>query len=199
VVPATRKATGNLKRRNMEKAFGFSENIMVGVDESVNSTIPAEKVPLNKQGQPYGPRADYPPEYKISKVAKNLILQLKGTKLNPEDADAIVEQLGFVTHGWGKKAKIPSNLPTVFHIVNGVVTPNLEILLGSVLGTIDASIPNKEQNRAVKHIIRKDFDEAYYDILRRSFPDDDFGFSGEYAIQPETSKDKAFHLATLKE
>jgi uncharacterized protein (DUF697 family) len=199
VVPATRKATGNLKRRNMEKAFGFSENIMVGVDESVNSTIPAEKVPLNKQGQPYGPVADYPIEYKLSATAKNILQQMRGVTLKPEDADAIVEELGHITHGWVKKVEVPSNLPTVFHIVNGVVTPNLEILLGSVLGTIDASIPNKEQNRAVKHIIRKDFDEAYYDILRRSFPDDDFGFSGEYAIQPETSKDKAFHLATLKE
>jgi hypothetical protein len=88
-------------------------------------------------------------------------------------------------------------IKTTTHIVSGAVTPNLELLLGSVLGTIDASIPNKEQNKAVKHIIRMAFDEAYSDILRRSYPST-FSFSGEYCLEPLTRKEVAFQRGSIK-
>jgi hypothetical protein len=91
------------------------------------------------------------------------------------------------------------NIPTVIQIVNGMVTPNLQLLLSSVLGTIDASIPNKDQNKAVKHIIRKAFDDAYIDILRRAYPNSDYGFAGDYMLQPESNREKAFNPQLVKE
>ena len=93
----------------------------------------------------------------------------------------------------------PSAFPTVARIVNGIVTPNLRVLLASVLGAIDASIPNKDQNKAVKHIMRKAFDDAYCNILERSYPDDDFGFDGEYNLEPEPNRAKAYAAGFLKQ
>jgi hypothetical protein len=81
---------------------------------------------------------------------------------------------------------------TVGHVINCIAIPNLRVVLGNVLGAIDASIPNKEQNKAVKHIVRTSFDEAYYDILRRAYPDFQFGSGGGYAIEPEVNRGKAF-------
>jgi hypothetical protein len=89
----------------------------------------------------------------------------------------------------------PENIGTVCTVVNEIVTPNLQILLASVLGTIDASIPNKEQNRAVKHIVRKQFDDAYIDIQRRAYPDCAFGSSPEYYLEPNA---KAFQVGTIR-
>jgi len=91
------------------------------------------------------------------------------------------------------------HMSTVVQIVNGIVTPNLRVLLASVLGAIDASIPNKDQNRAVRHIVRKQFDDAYGDILRRSYPDTNLGFDGGYAIEPEVDRSKAFAQGFLKQ
>lgn len=87
------------------------------------------------------------------------------------------------------------NVGIVCTVVNGIVTPNLQILLASVLGTIDASIPNKEQNRAVKHLVRKQFDDAYIDIQRRAYPDCAFGASAEYYLEPNA---KAFQVGTIR-
>lgn len=61
-----------------------------------------------------------------------------------------------------------------------IVSPNLQSLLGSVLTSIDASIPNKDQNKATKHLICKQFDEAYCDILDKALPDAEPGY--DYAI-----------------
>ena len=86
----------------------------------------------------------------------------------------------------------PENVGIISQVTNSVVTPNLQVLLASVLGTIDASIPNKDQNRAVKHIVRKQFDTVYEDILRRCYPDCGFEFNSDYSLHPEPNKDKAF-------
>lgn len=88
------------------------------------------------------------------------------------------------------------NMGIVCQVVNGIVTPSLQILLCSVLGAIDASIPNKDQNRAVKHILRKQFDDAYLNICRLSYPDMNMGASGgEYYLEPNA---KAFSQGTIR-
>lgn len=69
--------------------------------------------------------------------------------------------------------------------VNDAVISNLELLLGSVLTSIDASIPNKDQNKATKHIIRKQFDEVYFRILKLYHPGCEFGIAPGYAVQPK--------------
>jgi hypothetical protein len=186
--------------------------VIAGVDTSVSSptttfTVTTEETPSTNNN-----------ESTSSKVAKNILLQMRGVTLTPEDADEIVEELGHVVHGWDKKDIVPifsnpadaekyaaerayvKSIPTVVRIVNGTVEPNLRVLLASVLGTIDASMPNKEQNKAVKHIIRKDFDDAYFDILRRSYPDSNFASDeSDYAVQPEPNKRKAFSEGFLNQ
>jgi hypothetical protein len=88
---------------------------------------------------------------------------------------------------------------TVTQVVNGIVIPNLRVMLASVLGTIDASVPNKDQNKAIKHLIRKQFDDAYSDIVRRAYPDSNFSFDGGYAVEPELDRAKAFSQGFLKQ
>jgi hypothetical protein len=83
-------------------------------------------------------------------------------------------------------------------VMNGIVTPNLRVLLADVLGALDASIPNRDQNKAVKHIVRTAFDRTYYDILRRAYPDTSFGHDGGYAVEPEPDRAKVFSGSTLK-
>ena len=84
-------------------------------------------------------------------------------------------------------------------IVSNVVIPNLMVLLGETLGAIDAAIPNKDQNRAVKHIIRTSFDRTYFDILRRAYPEAEFAQgSDSYALRPEPDRNKAFASTNLK-
>jgi hypothetical protein len=43
-------------------------------------------------------------------------------------------------------------------------------LLGNVLSLVDASIPNKDQNKATKHLTRKAFDSALMDIHNMAWP-----------------------------
>ena len=43
-------------------------------------------------------------------------------------------------------------------------------LLGTVLSQIDASVPNKDQNKAMKHLVRKAFDETILDIHGMAWP-----------------------------
>jgi hypothetical protein len=83
-------------------------------------------------------------------------------------------------------------------LMNGAVIPSLRVLLADVFAAIDASIPNKDQNRAVKRIITASFDAAYFDVLRRAYPDCNFGHSGAPAITPEPNRDKAFADARIK-
>jgi hypothetical protein len=90
----------------------------------------------------------------------------------------------------------PQNVGVVCAVVNANVIPNLRVLLANVLGAIDASIPNKDQNRALRHIIRTEFDRAHQDILQRAYPTCSFGFEG-YSLDPELSRSKAFSQATL--
>jgi len=135
---------------------------------------------------------------KLSRTAENILLQMRGVTLSPEDADAIVEELGHVAHGWRKKVEIPSTLPTVVQIVNGVVTPTMQSLLYDILGVIDASIPNKDQNRAVKNIVRSGFDKAYIDILRESYPESNFAMGPGHALEPSPDKSNAILSANLK-
>lgn len=76
-------------------------------------------------------------------------------------------------------------------LVDGVVIPQMRVLLASILGTVDASLPNKDQNRAVKHIVRTNFDAAYFSILRGFFPLHNFANGPGYALTPEPDKVKA--------
>ena len=42
-----------------------------------------------------------------------------------------------------------------------------------------------DQNKAVKHIVRKQFDDAYLNICRLAYPDMNMGASGgEYYLEP---------------
>jgi len=91
----------------------------------------------------------------------------------------------------------PEYVPVVTHIVNANVIPNLRVLLASALGAIDAAIPNKDQNRAVRHIVRTQFDAAYADILQRAYPTCQFGWESCYAVEPELSRSKAFSGLTV--
>ena len=43
-------------------------------------------------------------------------------------------------------------------------------LLGNVLSQIDASVPNKDQNKAMKHLVRKEFDRAIMDVNQMAWP-----------------------------
>jgi methionine synthase II (cobalamin-independent) len=98
-----------------------------------------------------------------------------------------------------KDSRESARLSTTIHLINAVVTPNLRILLASVLGAVDASIPNKDQNKAVKGIVRRAFDEAYLDIIVKTHPDCSFGqTSDEYALTPATNKAEAFSSALQK-
>jgi len=81
-----------------------------------------------------------------------------------------------------------SEPPTVSQIVNGVVTPSLQVLLFNVLSVIDASVPNKEQNRAIKRLIHDGFDKAYMEILRESFPESNFQLGPGNAVTPQADK-----------
>ena len=82
---------------------------------------------------------------------------------------------------------------TVSNVALYNVMPNIRVLLAEVIGALDASIPNKDQNRAVKHIIRQAFDRAYFDIISRAYPDGNFGQSGgDYAVSPAVNRIEAF-------
>lgn len=89
------------------------------------------------------------------------------------------------------------SLPAIVQIVNGVVTPELQVLLSNILSTIDASMPNKDQNRAVRHLIRKAFDESYFQILKESYPDSNFAYGPDYSLQPEPNRGKSRMDASL--
>ena len=99
---------------------------------------------------------------------------------------------------------IPANAPwkpdwtTTSHIVNTNVIPNLRLLLAEILGATDAAIPNKEQNKALKHIIRSSFDRTYFDIHQRAYPDCNYSSGPGYALSPETDRYKAFSDVLIK-
>ena len=80
-------------------------------------------------------------------------------------------------------------VPSVDYAVNQIVIPALSKLLAKVLAITDASVPNKDQNRGVKKIIREAFDEAYFQVLRGAFPDVQFGqMTSFYSLEPEPDK-----------
>ena len=89
----------------------------------------------------------------------------------------------------------PDYLTTVY-IVNSIVIPNLRLLLGNVINAINASVPNKDQNKAITHIVRQSFDEMYFDVLRKAYPDCNFEQDGTYAVSPSMKRSEVF--ATLK-
>ena len=86
--------------------------------------------------------------------------------------------------------------PTIPQFFNGIVTPSLQVLLHDVLSIIDASIPNKEQNKAVKNLLRNGFDKAWLDITRESYPDSNFQMGPGHALEPYQDKYKAIIGAT---
>lgn len=70
---------------------------------------------------------------------------------------------------------------------DGVVKPNLQILLAMVLGDIDASIPNKDQNKAVKNLVRRQFDEQMLEIQRMWVQISHYGTTDQYLLKPDPS------------
>jgi len=58
------------------------------------------------------------------------------------------------------------------------VTESLQDLMRNVLVLLDASIPNKDQNRAVKKFIEKEFDSGFLEILKDTDPQN----AGEYCV-----------------
>lgn len=90
---------------------------------------------------------------------------------------------------WNEKV---ATLRTKVEVMNGAVLPNMRLLLGEVIGVIDASIPNKDQNRAIKHLVRSAFDRAYFDINSRVYPEANYAQGPGYALSPETDRTKAF-------
>ena len=57
-------------------------------------------------------------------------------------------------------------LPTdVKNLIRRGVTESFQDLMRNVLVLIDASIPNKDQNRALKKCVQKEFDSAFVNIL----------------------------------
>ena len=82
---------------------------------------------------------------------------------------------------------------TTVYIVNSIVIPDLRLLLGRVLNAVNATVPNKDQNKAMTHIVRQAFDDAYYDILRQSYPDCNFGQADDaFAVTPATKRSEVF-------
>ena len=51
------------------------------------------------------------------------------------------------------------------------VNEAFKVLLPETLSLIDASIPNKEQHRAVSRLVEDRIDNAYVDILAAAYPD----------------------------
>ena len=67
--------------------------------------------------------------------------------------------------------KTPYDLPTgVKNLIQKQVTESLQALMRNILVLIDASIPNKDQNRAVKKFIQKEFDSAFVESLKDTDP-----------------------------
>ena len=169
VVPATRKATGKPERTNMK-------NTTVGVDPTVSSTSSA--IPYTSDGP-----------VSSSDTHSHPKTHQEHTEPHKDCEEcAAVPAVPYLAR--------PEHVGTVCQVVNGIVTPSFQILLASVLGSVDASIPNKEQNRAVKHIIRKQFDDAYLNIQKLSYPDVTFGGSAEYYLEPNP---KAFQQGTIRQ
>ena len=90
----------------------------------------------------------------------------------------------------------PPAPPTIPQFFNGCVTSNIQFLLHDVLSIIDASIPNKEQNKAVKNLIRNGFDKAWLDMTREAYPDSNFQMGPGHAIEPYQDKYKEIMGAT---
>lgn len=78
------------------------------------------------------------------------------------------------------------------YVICSVATPAFRRLLTWVLNTIDASIPNKDQNRAMKRTIREDFDTAYIAMHALAYPENSYKQSGDfYVLEPYPEKNES--------
>lgn len=82
-------------------------------------------------------------------------------------------------------------------VLNSNVVPNMRVLLGEMLRLVDASIPNKDQNRSMKEILRASFDRAYFSIYTHAFPDCNYQSGAGYALEPAANHFEAFTLYPL--
>jgi hypothetical protein len=57
-------------------------------------------------------------------------------------------------------------------------------LLGKVLDVLALSLPNKQQHQAAVHTVRKAFDGTYFDMLRQTYSEVEFGTDAEYSVEP---------------
>lgn len=65
------------------------------------------------------------------------------------------------------------------------VTREVRLFLGKLLCVVDATVPNKEQNRAVKSIVRKDIDQLYLSLEASAFPGRSMGYqSTGHLLEP---------------
>ena len=77
----------------------------------------------------------------------------------------------------------------VQYFCTGIVGWEMGKLLSDVLFIVDASIPNKDQNRSVRHLIRASFDEHCLIISKKANPEGrDLPLHGGYYISPRTEK-----------
>ncbi len=60
-------------------------------------------------------------------------------------------------------------------------------LLCNCISLLDATIPNKDQNKAVKHLLRKEFDRAILDVHKMAWPLTDGDLDNMKAQQAVTS------------
>jgi len=60
----------------------------------------------------------------------------------------------------------------------------LQRLLGRVLDVVATALPNKQQHDAAVRSVRTEFDKAYFDVLRQTDPDGEFGATeGGWALE----------------
>jgi len=103
---------------------------------------------------------------------------------NPEaNAEALLDSAPYPKPG------VPVDAVTDYNVIkpyfDGVVKPNLQILLAMVLGDVDAAIPNKDQNKAVKNLIRRQFDEQMLEMQRMWVQRSHYGTTDQYLLKPD--------------
>jgi hypothetical protein len=208
VVPATRKATGDLKRRNMITVKGVDRAVQslprpaVEIDGvSVENATIAFSEPISPEPQSkvknttIGVDPTVASEDELNFMKNSIRASAKVNSIPPDRVQALnvkltEKELGHMAGVENLQIPAPTASPKINFrettvIGHGVFVENLRTLLTSVLRTVDASIPNKDQNRAVKHILRKEFDAAYISVMESVYPGGkELPIDGEYFVLP---------------
>jgi hypothetical protein len=191
-----RRSGPTLSNRKLERK---TMSQIKGTTSSVSSTPPSMTEQLAKQNPNYIPKTSQGgaivdefltghDEVNVPDVPKTATTE-RVTKIERLDENIYRETT----------AKSHLDEMTVIQVVNGIMIPNMRVMLASVLGTIDASVPNKDQNKAIKHLVRKQFDDAYCEIIRRAYPDCGFATVMDYIVSPEPNRAKAYAEGFFKQ